>query len=217
MEPRAAIAAYDPAQGVFTIATCSQGAVRIKGAIAACLGVPPERVRVITGDVGGAFGLLSNAYGEQVMVAFAARHVGRPVKWTNSRSEAFLTDYQGRDLATEGRLALAADGRILALAVAMTGNIGAHAVTYVPLSNAYRVTPDRLRYSRGRGDHPRRAHQHGADRAVPRRRAAGGDLRHRTPNRHRGAPPRHRPHRAAAAQPDPPRAASLPLRHRACL
>jgi carbon-monoxide dehydrogenase large subunit len=141
MEPRAAIAAYDPAQGLFTIATCSQGAVRIKAAIAACLGVAPERVRVITGDVGGAFGLLSNAYCEQVMVAFAARHVGRPVKWTNSRSEAFLADYQGRDLATEGRLALAADGRILALAVAMTGNVGAHAVTYVPLSNAYRVTP----------------------------------------------------------------------------
>ena len=141
MEPRAALAAYDPAQGLFTIWTCSQGAVRIKAALAACLGVAPEQVRVITGDVGGAFGLLSNAYCEQVMVAFAARHVGRAVKWTNTRSEAFLTDYQGRDIATEGRLALAADGRILALAIAMTGNIGAHAVTYVPLSNAYRVAP----------------------------------------------------------------------------
>ena len=141
MEPRSAVAAYDATQGLFTIQTCSQGAVRIKAAIAACLGVAPERVRVITGDVGGAFGLLSNAYCEQVMVAFAARHVGRPIKWTNSRSEAFLTDYQGRDIASEGRLALAADGRILALSVAMTGNIGAHPVTYVPLSNAYRVTP----------------------------------------------------------------------------
>jgi carbon-monoxide dehydrogenase large subunit len=141
MEPRSAVAAYDATQGLFTIQTCSQGAVRIKAAIAACLGVAPERVRVITGDVGGAFGLLSNAYGEQVMVAFAARHLGRPVKWTNSRSEAFLADYQGRDIATEGRLAVAADGRILALSVSMTGNIGAHAVTYVPLSNAYRVTP----------------------------------------------------------------------------
>jgi carbon-monoxide dehydrogenase large subunit len=63
------------------------------------------------------------------------------VKWANSRSEAFLTDYQGRDIVTESRLALAADGRILAFAVAMTGNVGAHPVTYVPLSNAYRVTP----------------------------------------------------------------------------
>ena len=80
-------------------------------------------------------------YPEQVMVTWAARHVGRPVKWTADRSQAFLADYQGRDIVTEGRLALDADGRILALAVAMTGNVGAHPVTYVPLSNAYRVTP----------------------------------------------------------------------------
>ncbi len=214
MEPRAALAAYDPAQGLYTIHTCSQGAVRIKGAIAACLGVPPECVRVITGDVGGAFGLLSNAYCEQVMVAFAARHVGRPVKWTNSRSEAFLTDYQGRDIATEGRLALAADGRILALAVAMTGNIGAHAVTYVPLSNAYRVTPTVY-------DIPAAAVTiRGAlTNTVPTApfRGAGrpeATLRPRAPHRHRGATARHRPRRAAAAQPDPARAASLSLRHR---
>jgi aerobic carbon-monoxide dehydrogenase large subunit len=67
--------------------------------------------------------------------------VGRPVKWTGDRTQAFLTDYQGRDMVTGGRLALAADGKILALAVAMTANIGAHPVSYVPLSNAYRVTP----------------------------------------------------------------------------
>jgi aerobic carbon-monoxide dehydrogenase large subunit len=141
MEPRAAIGAYDERNGVYTVLTGSQGAVRIKSTIAACLGVPPERVRAITHDVGGAFGLLSNVYPEQVMVTWAARQVRRPVKWTGDRTQAFLTDYQGRDLVTEGCLALAADGRILALAVTMTGNIGAHPVTYVPLSNAYRVTP----------------------------------------------------------------------------
>ena len=141
MEPRAAIGAYDERDGVYTILTGSQGAVRIKSTIAACLGVPPERVRAITHDVGGAFGLLSNVYSEQVMVTWAARQVRRPVKWTGDRTQAFLTDYQGRDLVTEGCLALAADGRILALAITMTGNIGAHPVTYVPLSNAYRVTP----------------------------------------------------------------------------
>jgi aerobic carbon-monoxide dehydrogenase large subunit len=139
MEPRAAIGAYDETQGVYTILTPSQGALRIRGTIAACLGVAPERVRAITRDVGGAFGLLSNVYPEQVMVAWAAREVGRPVKWTGDRSQGFLTDYQGRDMITEGRLALAADGKILALAVAMTGNIGCRPVTYVPLSNAYRV------------------------------------------------------------------------------
>jgi carbon-monoxide dehydrogenase large subunit len=141
MEPRAALAAYDAEQGLLTVHTASQGALRIKSTIAACLGLPPERVRVVTGDVGGAFGLLSNAYCEQVMLAFAACHLGRPVKWTNSRSDAFLTDYQGRDLTIDGRLALAADGRILAYGLTITSNIGAHPVTYVPLSNASRVAP----------------------------------------------------------------------------
>jgi len=141
MEPRAAIGAYNEQDGVYTILTGSQGAVRIKSTIAACLGVPPERVRAITHDVGGAFGLLSNVYPEQVMVTWAARQLGRPVKWTGDRSQAFLADYQGRDLVTDARLALAADGKILAIAIEMTGNIGAHPVTYVPLSNAYRVTP----------------------------------------------------------------------------
>ncbi len=75
------------------------------------------------------------------MVAWAARQVGRPVKWTGDRGQGFLTDYQGRDMTTEGRLAVAADGKILALAVAMTGNIGSRPVTYVPLSNAFRITP----------------------------------------------------------------------------
>jgi carbon-monoxide dehydrogenase large subunit len=115
--------------------------VRVKNTVAACLGVAPEQVRAITHDVGGAFGLLNNVYPEQVMVTWAARQLGRPVKWTGERTQAFLTDYQGRDMITGGRLALAADGKILALAVAMTANIGAHPVSYVPLSNAYRVTP----------------------------------------------------------------------------
>src|SRR5262249_34170040 len=86
-------------------------------------------------------GLLSNVYPEQVMVAWAARQVVRPVKWTGDRSQGFLADYQGRDMTTDARLALAADGKILALAVTMTGNIGSRPVTYVPLSNAFRVTP----------------------------------------------------------------------------
>jgi carbon-monoxide dehydrogenase large subunit len=141
MEPRAAIGAYDRGQGIYTVVTGSQGAVRVRNTIAACLGVPPERVRAMTHDVGGAFGLLNNVYPEQVMVTWGAKQFGRPVKWTGDRSQAFLADYQGRDLITEGRLALDADGRILALAINMTGNVGAHPATYVPLSNAYRVTP----------------------------------------------------------------------------
>src|SRR5262249_23748542 len=133
MEPRAAIGAWDESRGVYTILTGSQGALRIRAAIAACLGVAPERVRAITRDVGGAFGLLSNVYPEQVMVTWATRQVGRPVKWAGDRSQGFLADYQGRDMITEARLAFAADGRILALAVTMTGNVGCRPVTYVPL------------------------------------------------------------------------------------
>ena len=141
MEPRAAIGAYDEAQGDYTILTGSQGAVRVKNTIAGCLGVPPERVRAITHDVGGAFGLLNNVYPEQVMVTWAARQVGRPVKWTGDRTEAFLADYQGRDIFTLGRLSLDQQGKILALETSFAGNVGAHPATYVPLSNAYRVTP----------------------------------------------------------------------------
>src|SRR6266852_2948558 len=103
MEPRAAIGAYDAAQDLYTVLTGSQGAVRVRNTIAACLGVAPEQVRAVTHDVGGAFGLLNNVYPEQVMVTWAARQVGRPVKWTGDRTEAFLTDYQGRDMVTGDR------------------------------------------------------------------------------------------------------------------
>src|SRR5258707_2882815 len=127
MEPRAAIGAYDAALGIYTVLTGSQGAVRVKNTIAACLGGAPDRGRAVTHDVGGAFGLLNNVYPEQVMITWAARQVRRPVKWTGDRTQAFLTDYQGRDMVTGGRLALGRDGKILALAIAMTANIGAAA------------------------------------------------------------------------------------------
>ena len=94
---------------------------------------------MICPDVGGAFGLRTNVYPEQVIVVWAARHVGRPVRWTGDRSECFLSDLQGRDLVTTARLALDRSGRILAFAVEMLGNAGAHPVSYVPLNNGYRI------------------------------------------------------------------------------
>src|SRR5439155_1107558 len=78
---------------------------------------------------------------EQVAVVWAARRVGRPVKWTGDRSEAFLTDYTARDVVTRARLAFNRRGRMLALALELTANVGAHTVSYVPLSNGYRVAP----------------------------------------------------------------------------
>jgi carbon-monoxide dehydrogenase large subunit len=141
MEPRSAIGGYDAAASRYTLISGCQGVHRVRAPLALCLNVAPERVHVICPDVGGAFGSRTNLYPEQVAVTWAARRVGRPVKWTAERNEAFLTDYTARDLVTSARLAFDRDGRMLALALALTANIGAHTVSYVPLSNGYRVAP----------------------------------------------------------------------------
>ena len=109
MEPRAALASYDPATDRYTLYAGSGGAVRQKHELAAVLGVAPERLRVLSYDVGGNFGSRNRVYVEFGLVLWAARMSGRPVKYTASRSEAFLTDYQGRDLKTKVELALRAD------------------------------------------------------------------------------------------------------------
>ena len=141
MEPRAAIGLFDEASGGVTALACSQGAVRLKTNVADSLGVAPEKVRAITPDVGGGFGLRNNPQSESILVAFAARALKRPVKWLGDRSECFLSDFQGRDLVTQARLALDRDGRILAMSVDHVGGLGAYPVSYVWLSNAYRVMP----------------------------------------------------------------------------
>ena len=139
MEPRCTIAAYDQASGSYTIHSVSQGVHRIKFTLAACLGVPPDKVRVITGDVGGGFGVRSSVYPEYAALAWAARKVGRPVKWNSSRAEAFLADYQARDVEVEGALALDKDGKFLALQLSYTGNLGAYPVSYAVLNNVTRM------------------------------------------------------------------------------
>jgi carbon-monoxide dehydrogenase large subunit len=141
MEPRSAIGSYDAAEGQYTLISGCQGVHRIRHPLAGCLKVPQERVRVICPDVGGGFGSRTNLYPEQVVVVWAARRLGRPVKWTGDRTEAFLTDYTARDVVTKARLAFDRKGRMLALALELTANTGAHTVSYVPLSNGYRVAP----------------------------------------------------------------------------
>jgi aerobic carbon-monoxide dehydrogenase large subunit len=141
MEPRAAIGSYEAATERYALISGCQGAHRLRHALAGCLKVPQERVHVICPDVGGAFGSRFNIYPEQAAVVWAARRVGRPVKWTGDRSEAFLTDYTARDVVTRARLAFNRRGRMLALALELTANVGAHTVSYVPLSNGYRVAP----------------------------------------------------------------------------
>jgi len=141
MEPRSAIGRYDEAAGQYILISGCQGVHRVRHPLADCLKVPEERVRVICPDVGGGFGSRTNLYPEQVAVVWAARRLGRPVKWTGDRHEAFLTDYTARDVVTAARLAFDRNGRMLALDLELTANIGAHTVSYVPLSNGYRVAP----------------------------------------------------------------------------
>ena len=139
MEPRALNGAFDAVSGVYTLRTGSQGVVRQKMVLAQALGVAAEKVRVITGDVGGGFGPRSFLESEAVLAVWAARKVGRPVRWRGDRSECFLTDYQARDLVTEAALGFDADGRIVAMQVRLIGNVGAHSVAYVPLANGSRL------------------------------------------------------------------------------
>jgi aerobic carbon-monoxide dehydrogenase large subunit len=125
MEPRSAIGAYDRQTRRYTLITGSGGAVRLKMDLATSYDLPEEMVRVVIRDVGGNFGTRGAVYPEFVILPWAARRVGHPVKWTCERSESFLTDYQGRDLAVEAELALDAKGTFLAMRGSNTGNLGA--------------------------------------------------------------------------------------------
>jgi carbon-monoxide dehydrogenase large subunit len=130
MEPRAALAAYDPQTGRYTVYAGNGGSVRLKHDLAAILGVPSEHVRVLMGDVGGNFGTRGMIYAEFALVAWAARKLGRPVKWIIERHEALLGDYQARDLVSEAELALDAKGRFLAIRGSNLGNLGAHTTNF---------------------------------------------------------------------------------------
>ena len=108
--------------------------------IAAMLGVPPAEVRVVSGDVGGNFGIRNSTCPEFALVAWAARRVGRPVKWTCDRHDAFASDFHGRDLTSEAQLALNEDGRFLALRATNTSNLGASAISFVPLAKGIAIS-----------------------------------------------------------------------------
>jgi carbon-monoxide dehydrogenase large subunit len=130
MEPRGALAAYDAATGRYTVYAGNGGAVRLKNDLAAILNVPPEKVRVLMADVGGNFGTRGMIYPEFALTAWAARKVGRPVKWIIERHESFLSDYQARDLVVEAELALDDKGKFLAMRGSNLGNLGAHATNF---------------------------------------------------------------------------------------
>src|SRR5262249_45094610 len=117
MEPRGASASYDPASDGYTLRACSQGVGPLRDALLPIMGVKREQMRVLTDDVGGAFGMKTSVYPEYPVLLVAARRIGRPVHWIAGRSETFLSDNQARDTVTEAELALDRDGRFLALRI----------------------------------------------------------------------------------------------------
>ncbi len=126
MEPRAVLASVDAADGRITVRLSNQTPGGARAALADLLGVAPDAVRVLVGDVGGGFGMKTGLYPEDAVVAFAARQLSRPVKWNAERSDEFLGAHHGRDVTTRASLALDANGRILAYRLHTLSNVGAY-------------------------------------------------------------------------------------------
>jgi carbon-monoxide dehydrogenase large subunit len=126
LEPRSATASYDAGANIYTLRTGTQGVAGIRLGMAGVLNIKPEELRVLTDDVGGGFGMKASTYCEYAALLHAAKALGRPVHWTSTRSEAFVTDNQGRDSIWTAELALNARGRFLALRVDGLGNMGAY-------------------------------------------------------------------------------------------
>ena len=129
MEPRGCLGDYDATEDRYTIYTTLQRTHPFRSELAPILKVPESRIRVVAGDIGGSFGMKSAVYNEVALVLLASKHVGRPVKWTSTRSESFLCDAQARDNVTEAALALDKDGTFLGLRVHTVAAIGAYLQT----------------------------------------------------------------------------------------
>jgi carbon-monoxide dehydrogenase large subunit len=129
METRGATGVYDKTNDSYTLYACSQSADSLRALGAAVMGVPNEKLRVITEDVGGAFGMKTPIYPEYPALLVAARQLGRPVHWQSTRSEAFVTDTQARDTLTEAELAIDEKGKFLALRMRHLCNQGAYVST----------------------------------------------------------------------------------------
>jgi carbon-monoxide dehydrogenase large subunit len=133
MEPRACLALYK--DEIYHLYACTQGAPIMRNQLSAVLGVPPEQIRVIAEEVGGGFGVRFNIYPEYCAALFAAKQLGRPVKWIGTRSEVFLADEQARDVLCRGELALDAGGRIAGMRFDMLANLGAYLAPTGPFIN----------------------------------------------------------------------------------
>ena len=125
MEPRGCIGDYNPTDGRYTAYTTLQRVHPYRADLAPILKVPESKIRVVAGDIGGSFGMKSAVYNEVALVLLASKLLGRPVKWTSTRSESFLCDAQARDNVTDAELALDKDGNFLGMRVTTLASIGA--------------------------------------------------------------------------------------------
>ena len=132
MEPRATVAEYDAATEKYTLHVGTQGVAGYRSGTANMLGTTPDKVRIISKEVGGSFGMKGSSFNEAIVVMHAAKKLGRAVKWTADRSESFLSDHHGRAMTFELGLALDKDGNFLALRVDGVGDMGAYLTAMGP-------------------------------------------------------------------------------------
>src|SRR3984957_8812221 len=137
MEPRAALAAYDDNR--FTLHVASQGVNGMRANVAEALGVTPKDVRILTGHVGGSFGMKAAVFPEYICLLHAARALGRPVKWTDERSGSFVSDSHGRNHDVVGELALDAAGNFLAVRLSVHANVGAFLSPVAPMPGTLNI------------------------------------------------------------------------------
>jgi aerobic carbon-monoxide dehydrogenase large subunit len=126
MEPRAGVALYEPDNDRYVLHAASQSAFAMRQHVARTMGVPVEKLRVVSGDVGGAFGMRTSGYPEYPAMLLAAKMLGRPVRWRSTRQEGFVSDNQARDTIIEGSLAFDATGKFLALDIESWAALGAY-------------------------------------------------------------------------------------------
>ena len=139
MEPRGGVGDYDAETGRYFLYAGSQGSIRLKNGLMRVFGVPADKVRVVSEDVGGGFGPRNFLYPDFALLTWAARRTGRPVKWTSTRGEAFLSDTQGRDNIIHLAFAFDREHRFVGLKLDFLANIGAAPVSYAPVQNVARL------------------------------------------------------------------------------
>ena len=140
MEPRSAIGEYERDSEKWTLHSSSQGVFGMKNLLRDILNAPPEKVRVLTGNVGGSFGMKATVYPEYVCILHGARELGRPVKWTDERSGSFVSDHHGRDYDMTVEVAFDKDGLIQAVRLTGYGNLGGYCGNFGPLLPTLNVT-----------------------------------------------------------------------------